>query len=124
MDVGVFIRSKTRLRTWLLVPPVVLALVGIGGSFVKPCILGTAQKSAGSRATLAFSIFYMVVNIGSIVGRFVAFFVRRGKPLSLIFAVATTAPIAPRRSYWIRRRIASWNYAATGAATTRRTGIG
>ena len=66
-----------------------LGLVGVGGSFVKPCILGTAQKSAGSRATLAFAIFYMVVNIGSIVGRIVAFVVRRGKPLSLIFAVAT-----------------------------------
>jgi dipeptide/tripeptide permease len=35
----------------------------------------------------------MVVNIGSIVGRFVAFFVRRGKPLSLIFAVATTCAV-------------------------------
>jgi hypothetical protein len=31
VDVGVFIRSKRRLRTWLLVPPVVLAFVGIGG---------------------------------------------------------------------------------------------
>jgi POT family proton-dependent oligopeptide transporter len=70
-----------------------LLLVGIGGSFVKPCILGTAQRSAGSRATLAFAIFYMVVNIGSIVGRIVAFVVRRGKPLSLIFAVATTCAL-------------------------------
>ncbi len=31
MDVGVFIRSKTRLRMWFLVPPVVFALVGVGG---------------------------------------------------------------------------------------------
>jgi dipeptide/tripeptide permease len=70
-----------------------LLLVGIGGSFVKPCILGTAQRSAGSRATLAFAIFYMVVNIGSIVGRIVAFMVRRGRPLSLIFAVAATCAL-------------------------------
>ncbi|MFN8587211.1 MAG: MFS transporter [Candidatus Eisenbacteria bacterium] len=47
-----------------------LLLVVIGGSFVKPVITGTAMKSSddSSRAR-AFSIFYMMVNIGSFTGK-------------------------------------------------------
>lgn len=78
-----------------VVVPIVAAilLVGVGGSFVKPCILGTAQKAAGSRATLAFAIFYMVVNVGSLFGRGVAYFVRTRTSLSLIFAVAAACSV-------------------------------
>jgi dipeptide/tripeptide permease len=54
-----------------LVPVLIgLGLVVLGGSFVKPVITGTVSKSSGeaSRAR-AFSIFYMVVNIGSFTGK-------------------------------------------------------
>jgi len=53
-----------------------IVLIGIGGSVVKPCIAGTVQKTAGTRATLAFGIFYMVINIGSLTGRGIAYYVR------------------------------------------------
>ncbi len=33
MDVGVFLRSKTRLRLWIAVPPAVLALIAGGGAW-------------------------------------------------------------------------------------------
>ncbi len=75
----------------VVVPSVLgILLIAVGGSFVKPCILGTAQKSAGTRATLAFAIFYVVVNAGSLFGRSVAYYVRTrpGAALSAIFAVA------------------------------------
>ncbi|MBN1335152.1 MAG: MFS transporter [Deltaproteobacteria bacterium] len=74
-----------------IVVPVVLGvlIIGMGGSIVKPCILGTAQKSAGLRATLAFAIFYMVVNMGSLFGRGVAYLVRTRSSLDMIFGVAT-----------------------------------
>ncbi len=67
-----------------------ILLIGFGGSVVKPCILGTAQKAAGTRATLAFAVFYVVVNMGSLFGRGVAFYVRTrpGAALSAIFGVA------------------------------------
>jgi dipeptide/tripeptide permease len=74
--------------------PVILGilLVGIGGSVVKPCISGTVQKTAALRATLGFAIFYMVINIGSLVGRFTSYGIRHPKGLGLdlphIFAVA------------------------------------
>ncbi len=66
-----------------------ILLIAVGGSFVKPCILGTAQKCAGTRATLAFAIFYVVVNAGALLGRAVAYPLRTrpGANLSVIFAV-------------------------------------
>jgi proton-dependent oligopeptide transporter, POT family len=80
----------------VVLPAVVgILLIGVGGSIVKPCILGTAQKTAGLRATIAFAIFYVVVNIGSLFGRAVAFCVRTrpGAALSAIFSVAATMAI-------------------------------
>jgi len=60
-----------------IVPAVLgICLVGIGGSIVKPCIAGTVQKTSGTRATLGFGIFYMIINIGSISGRGISYFVR------------------------------------------------
>ena len=72
--------------------PVVLGvvLIGIGGSIVKPCISGTVQKTAGARATLAFGIFYMVINIGSITGRSVSYIIRRNLGIPAIFTYAAT----------------------------------
>jgi dipeptide/tripeptide permease len=47
-----------------------LALIILGGAFVKPVITGTVAKSSNSlNRARAFSIFYMVVNIGSFTGK-------------------------------------------------------
>ncbi len=66
-----------------------ILLIGMGGSVIKPCISGTVQKTAGARATLGFAIFYMVINIGSLFGRGVAFVVRTGSGFWTILAVVT-----------------------------------
>lgn len=70
--------------------PIILAIVfiGIGGSIIKPCIAGTVQKTAGAKVTLGFGIFYMIINIGSLLGRGVSFVVRKEFDLSYIFAVS------------------------------------
>ncbi|MGC8927910.1 MAG: MFS transporter [Myxococcota bacterium] len=75
--------------------PVILSilLIGIGGSFVKPCISGTVQKTSSGKATLAFAIFYMVINIGSLTGRGVAYYVRTESSLTYIFVVAAVCSI-------------------------------
>jgi len=71
-----------------------ILLIGLGGSVIKPCISGTVQKTHAGRATLAFAIFYMVINVGSLVGRVVAYYVRHFYDnLSFIFAVATGAAV-------------------------------
>ena len=47
-----------------------LLLVVIGGAFVKPVITGTAARSSSeANRARAFSIFYMMVNIGSFTGK-------------------------------------------------------
>ncbi len=47
-----------------------LLLIVIGGAFVKPVITGTVSKTSDStNRARAFSIFYMVVNIGSFTGK-------------------------------------------------------
>ncbi len=47
-----------------------LALIVLGGAFVKPVITGTVAKSSdATNRARAFSIFYMVVNIGSFTGK-------------------------------------------------------
>ena len=70
--------------------PIILAIsfIGIGGSIIKPCIAGTVQKTAGARVTLGFGIFYMIINIGSLIGRGVSFVIRKEFDLSYIFAVS------------------------------------
>ena len=47
-----------------------LLLIVLGGSFVKPVITGTASRcSSEANRARAFSIFYMIVNIGSFTGK-------------------------------------------------------
>jgi len=47
-----------------------LALIVLGGAIVKPVISGTVSKSSNeANRARAFSIFYMVVNIGSFTGK-------------------------------------------------------
>ncbi len=95
-DLAPTIEREVTAGANVVLPAVVgILLIGFGGSIVKPCILGTAQKTAGLRATMAFAIFYVVVNMGSLFGRAVAFYVRTrpGAALSAIFAVASTMAI-------------------------------
>jgi dipeptide/tripeptide permease len=76
--------------------PVVIGivLIGFGGSFVKPVISGTVQKTSGLKTTLGFGIFYMVVNIGSMTGRIISYFVRTNFGIPAIFTyVATMAAL-------------------------------
>jgi dipeptide/tripeptide permease len=50
-----------------------LALIAVGGSFVKPVISGTVKKtSPGRLSKLGFSIFYMMVNVGGFSGKLIA----------------------------------------------------
>ncbi len=50
-----------------------LLLILIGGSFVKPIISGTVAKSSDeAHRSRAFSIFYMMVNIGAFLGKSIA----------------------------------------------------
>jgi dipeptide/tripeptide permease len=70
-----------------------MILIGLGGSVIKPCISGTVQKTSGTRATLGFGIFYMVINIGSLFGRGISYITRTKTDLSFIYAVSVACSI-------------------------------
>ncbi len=78
-----------------IIIPVIAAiiLIGLGGSVIKPCISGTIQKTSGTRATLGFGIFYMIINVGSLLGRGISYIARKEFDLSYIFAVSVAASI-------------------------------
>jgi len=78
-----------------------IVLIGVGGSVIKPCISGTMQKSAGARVTLGFAIFYMIINIGSLVGRGVAFVVRTGSSLPTILTVVAICAAVAGLIIWL-----------------------
>ncbi|MCZ7556582.1 MAG: MFS transporter [Bacteroidia bacterium] len=88
------VSSEITAGAGVLVPVLLgIIIIGMGGSVIKPCISGTVQKTAAGRATLAFGIFYMVINIGSLVGRGISYYVRTSYDLSFIFAVAVGCSI-------------------------------
>ncbi|MDA3863631.1 MAG: MFS transporter [Deltaproteobacteria bacterium] len=65
------------------------AVIGIGGSIIKPCISGSVQKfSPPKLAALGFGVYYLIVNLGSLTGRTVSYFIRVNTNLSFIFAVS------------------------------------
>jgi dipeptide/tripeptide permease len=70
-----------------------IVFIGLGGSIVKPCISGTVQKTSAGRATLAFAIFYMVINVGSLFGRGASYIVRTRLSLPYIFAVSMSCAL-------------------------------
>ncbi len=88
------VSSEITAGAGVLVPVLFgIVIIGMGGSVIKPCISGTVQKTAAGRATLAFGIFYMVINVGSLVGRGISYYVRTSYDLSFIFAVAVGCSI-------------------------------
>ncbi len=69
---GLLTAGYSTLGLFGTLPPVSagLFLIVLGGSFVKPVITGTASKcSSDANRARAFSIFYMMVNIGSFTGK-------------------------------------------------------
>ena len=50
-----------------------LAVIALGGSFVKPVISGTVKKtSPDGLSKIGFSVFYMMVNVGGFAGKLIA----------------------------------------------------
>ncbi|MEW5807328.1 MAG: MFS transporter [Acidobacteriota bacterium] len=68
-----------------------ILLIGIGGSFVKPIISGTVQKTSGTHTVLGFGIFYMTINVGSMIGRLVSYTVRVNLGIPAIFSYVATS---------------------------------
>jgi dipeptide/tripeptide permease len=103
-----------------VVVPVVLGilLIGAGGSVIKPCVSGTVQKTAGSRATLGFAIFYMIINIGSLFGRGTGYVVRRGYGTVTVVEVALVCAAAAAGLVYLANKAVEAKAQGKGAQMT------
>ena len=79
---------------------VALALIAIGGAFVKPVISGTVKKSSPEGLSkIGFSIFYMVVNVGGFLGKIVA------KPLRMNMGAWVSQSNFTWLKTWVARNV-------------------
>jgi len=68
----------------------VLLLTAIGGSLIKPCIVGTvARTSRPEVRSLGFSIYYMLVNIGGAIGPMLALQVRQNLGIEYVLVMSS-----------------------------------
>jgi POT family proton-dependent oligopeptide transporter len=74
-------------KAWMLMALVVTA---IGGSLIKPSIVGTvARTTTDQTKALGYSIYYTLVNIGGAVGPFIALAVRENIGISYVLVVSS-----------------------------------
>jgi dipeptide/tripeptide permease len=74
-------------RTWMLIA---LVITAIGGSLIKPSIVGTVARTTNEETkALGYSIYYTLVNIGGAVGPFIALAVRENVGISYVLVVSS-----------------------------------
>lgn len=72
---------------WVLV--VILIFTAMGGSFIKPSVLGTvAVTSKPETKSVGYAIYYWLVNIGGGVGPVIAYFVRDSFGIQFVYLVS------------------------------------
>ena len=68
----------------------VLLLTAIGGSLIKPCIVGTVAKTTRSEVqSLGFSIYYTLVNLGGAIGPILALQVRENLGIEYVLIMSS-----------------------------------
>ncbi len=83
----------TEPNYWLLM--CFLVLTALGGSFIKPSVLGTvAVTSKEEVKSLGYAIYYWLVNIGAMVGPTIAYFVRDSFGNEFVYLVSSASCIA------------------------------
>lgn len=71
-----------------------LALAAVSGGFMKPVITGTVVRtSPPGRQTEGFAVFYRMINTGSVVGKLLAYLVRRLVALRFVAATSVVASL-------------------------------
>jgi dipeptide/tripeptide permease len=79
-------------RTWMVMALVVTA---IGGSLIKPSIVGTvARTTTPATASLGYSIYYTLVNFGGAVGPMIAMLVRQNVGIAYVLVVSSLTSLA------------------------------
>lgn len=70
----------------------ILVFTAIGGSFIKPSVLGTiALTSKPESKSLGYAIYYWLVNIGAAIGPLIAYFVRNSIGIQAVYIVSSVS---------------------------------
>lgn len=81
--------SNTNL---FLVLSIILIFTAIGGSFIKPSVLGTvALTTTHETKSFGYAIYYWLVNIGAAIGPLLAFFVRDSFGIEFVYLVSAAS---------------------------------
>ncbi|MFA3782119.1 MFS transporter [Melioribacteraceae bacterium 4301-Me] len=73
---------------WLLT--IILILTAIGGSFIKPSVLGTiALSSTNESKSFGYAIYYWLVNTGAAIGPLLAFLVRDSIGIEFVYLISS-----------------------------------
>lgn len=68
---------------------VILIFTAIGGSFIKPSVLGTVALTTTSETkSLGYAIYYWLVNMGAAIGPFLAYIVRDSFGIQFVYLVS------------------------------------
>lgn len=68
----------------------VLILTAIGGSLIKPCIVGTVAKTTNEKTkSLGYSIYYTLVNIGGAIGPILALLIRENLGIESVLIMSS-----------------------------------
>jgi len=75
-----------------LVLSLILIFTAIGGSFIKPSVLGTvALTTTPETKSLGYAIYYWLVNIGAAIGPLLAYFVRDSFGIEFVYLVSASS---------------------------------
>jgi proton-dependent oligopeptide transporter, POT family len=75
------------VKAWLLIA---LIITAIGGSLIKPSIVGTVARTTNENTkALGYSVYYTLVNIGGAIGPFIALAVRENFGISYVLVVSS-----------------------------------
>ncbi len=87
MEYGASITQAVGLRNYIIT---VLMLTAVGGSLIKPCIVGTVAKtSKPDSKALGFSIYYTLVNLGGAIGPMLAMTVRKDLGIEYVLVMSS-----------------------------------
>jgi POT family proton-dependent oligopeptide transporter len=87
LEFGQDIVNTIGKRTYILI---VLLLTAVGGSLIKPCIVGTVAKTTtpDSKA-LGYSIYYTLVNLGGAIGPILALSIRENLGIEYVLIMSS-----------------------------------
>ena len=87
MEYGQQITAVVGKKTYMIA---VLVLTAVGGSLIKPCIVGTVSKTSKPNSkALGFSIYYTLVNLGGAIGPIVALTVRQNLGIEFVLVMSS-----------------------------------